>query len=99
MIYRITISDNDFWFLMDHILDYLSECFNSYIQMTKKDRNTIDIIKDVFIEFMDAMHVEKGISDYIMERLKITTVPNILEENENDEVYYFESTSCGWIKQ
>lgn len=99
MIYRITISDNDFWFLMDHILDYLSECFNTYVNTCQKSRYTTDIIKDIFAEFMSSMHIDEGISDYIMTRLKITTVPNILEENENGEVYYFEDINCRWIKQ
>lgn len=29
-MYRITISDNDFWFLMEETLNYACTCFNIY---------------------------------------------------------------------
>lgn len=85
--YRITISDNDFWFLMDNTIIYVCSClkFEPYkdSKLSKEE-----LIKEIITEYLDRMHTSIDIKNYILRRLKVSIVDNITVENENSEVYY-----------
>ena len=87
MPYRITINDNDFIFLMSNCMEYVSKWFDTYNQeFGNKDRESI--IRDLFTEYLEQMHVDETIKNYILGRLKITKC-NFVNKNEDQEVYYF----------
>ena len=85
--YRITISDNDFWFLMDNTMAYVCICLKSEPYKTS-ELSKDELIKEIIIEYLDRMHTSINIKNYILERLKISIVDNITVKNEDLEVYY-----------
>lgn len=85
--YRITISDNDFWFLMDNITAYICFCLK-FEPYKDSELSKEELIKEITTEYLDAMHTSVDVKNYILKRLNISIVDNIIVENENSEVYY-----------
>ena len=85
--YRITISDNDFWFLMDNTVKYVCFClkFEPYktSELSKEEH-----IKEIITEYLDEMHTSIDVKNYILKRLNVSIVDNFTVGNENSEVYY-----------
>ena len=88
--FRVTISDNDFWFLMEQTLNYVCNCLPSYFLQVYKGSGLSgeEIIKETIKEYLDMMHIKDDIKSYIFEHLKISTVDTLSYDNENSEVYY-----------
>ena len=86
MIYKITIGDNDYDFIIQQTLKYILEC-RKYPEY--KDTP----IQDIFEEYLNCMQVENGIKIYILGRLEVTEVVDIPEENLNSEVYFLKDGS------
>lgn len=87
MIYRITIADNDFWFLMNETMNHVSKWFYNYQKDVGLDSETA--IRELIAEYLTQIHVDIKIKGYILNRLKITKVDKFIPQNENREVYYF----------
>lgn len=96
MIYSVTISDNDFWFLMNECMNYVSKWYDSY----KSDYDKCDFentIKDLITEYLNGVHVDSKIKDYVLNRIKIKKVDAFVPHNENSEMYYFFGNT--WVHQ
>lgn len=85
--YRITISDNDFWFLMDNTITYVCSCLKFEPYKTSK-LSKEELIKEIITEYLDGVHTSIDIKNYILKRLNVSIVNSITVENENSEVYY-----------
>lgn len=86
MIYKITIGDNDYNFIMQQAIKYVIEC-------RKYDEYKNTPIKDIFEEYLTCMQVNSGIVVYILDRLEVTEVKDIPKENMDSEVYYLHNNS------
>jgi hypothetical protein len=85
--YRITISDNDFWFLMDNTIKYVCFCLKFKPYKTS-ELSKEEIIKEIITEYLDEMHTSIDIKNYILKHLNVSIVDSITVKNENSEVYY-----------
>ena len=85
--YKITIGDNDFWFLMDNIIEYICFCLKSEPYKTS-ELSKEELIKEIITEYLDAMYTSIDVKNYILKRLDVSIVDSITVENENSEVYY-----------
>jgi len=85
--YRITISDNDFWFLMDNTITYVCFCLKFEPYKTS-ELSKEKVIKEIITEYLDGMHTSIDVKNYILKRLNVSIVDSIIVENENSEVYY-----------
>ena len=93
-MYRITISDNDFWFLIEETLNYACTCFNIYQKNCDYKKSGAETLMEIFSEYFDAMHIEKNTKEYILENLDIKVMDSPYEEDwDNGEVYYFSGDS------
>ena len=92
MIYKITIHDNDFYNLMNLIMDYVCKifyCYKNLYQEQERFSSDEDLIKDCIMEYLEIVYTQKDIVDYILKRLRIEKVHSYTPENENSEIYYF----------
>ena len=85
--YRITISDNDFWFLMDNTMTYVCSCLK-FEPYKDSELSKEELIKEIITEYLNAMHTSIDVKNYILKRLNVSIVDSITVENENSEVYY-----------
>lgn len=89
-MYRITINDNDFTFLMDRCMDYIDKV---YVDCKKHPENYPSqgekLIEELVHEFMDAAHIDSEIKKYVFDNLKIENVSEFKHEFENSECFYF----------
>jgi hypothetical protein len=74
--YRITISDNDFWFLMDNTMAYVCFCLKFEPYKTS-ELSKEELIKEIITEYLNAMHTSVDAKNYILKRLNVSIVDSI----------------------
>lgn len=85
--YRITINDNDFWFLMNNTMTYVCFCLKFEPYKTS-ELSKEELIKEIITEYLDGMHTSIDVKNYILKRLNVSIIDNFTVGNENSEVYY-----------